>query len=140
MRLILSTLVVGVVLFLLGWLLYGILFMDMYKQYFGEFMRPEYDMKIWAYAVANFSQAFFMYIIYSKGYKGGSPFLEGLKFGILISLFMGIPYMFMTWGGMRVSYQGVVFDAILFMILITIAGVLTGIIHGKKDTVPVTGN
>lgn len=132
MRLILSTLIVGAVLFLLGWVLYGIVFMDLFKQYFGAFMRPEHDMKIWAYGVANLAQAFFMYIIYSKGYKGGSPFFEGLKFGILISFFVGIPYVFMTWGGMQVSYLGVIYDGILVMVLLTIAGVLTGIIHGKK--------
>jgi len=107
-------------------------FMDMFKEYFGQFMRPENDMKIWAYGVANLAQAFFMYIIYSKMYKGGSPFLEGLKFGILISLFFGVPYVFMTWAGMQVSYKGVIFDGILAMVLLTIAGVLTGIIHGKK--------
>lgn len=140
MKLILSTIVVGIVFFLLGWLLYGMLFMNYFHEYYGHISRTESDMKIWAFAVAGFVQAFFMYLIYSKGYQGGSPFMEGLKFGILIALFMGIPYVFYTWGGMPVTYMPVIVDSILMMVMLVIAGVLTGIIHGRREvkTAPVT--
>jgi len=139
MKLILSTIVVGIVLFLLGWLIYGILLVDYYKQYYGQISRVEADMKIWAYAVAYFAQAFFLYLIYSKGYSGGSPFGEGFKFGIYISLFLGIPYVFFTWGGMPVKYQGVVVDGIIMIVMIMIASILTAIIHGKKEVLPAAG-
>ena len=139
MKLVLSTIVVGIVLFLLGWLIYGILLTDFYKQYYGHITRPEADMKIWAYAVANFAQAFFLYLIYSKGYSGGSPFGEGFKFGIYIGFLLTIPYVFYTWGGMPVSYKGVIVDGIIMFVMTMIASILTGIIHGKKAVLPAAG-
>jgi len=133
MKLIISTVVVGIVLFLLGWVIYGMLFADFFKEYFGHMQRSETDMKIWAFALANFGQAFMMYLIYSKGYQGGSPVMEGIKFGILIGLFWTIPYVLFTWGGMTVKYQGVVVDGIIGFIMTLIAAVITAIIHGKKE-------
>lgn len=136
MKLVLSTIVVGIVLFLLGWLFYGLIFMNYFKEYYGHISRGADDMKIWAFAVASLVQAFFMYLIYSKGYSGGSPFGEGFKFGLYISLFMGIPYVFYTWGGMPVKYQGVVVDGILMIIMLIIASIITAFIHGKKEVKP----
>jgi hypothetical protein len=133
MKLILSTIVVGVVLFLLGWLIYGVLFADYFHRFFGHIQRPMAEMKIWAFGVANLVQAFFMYMIYAKGYKGGSPVMEGFRFGFLIGLFLSVPYMFMTWGGMPVMARGAAADAIVCLFMFVIAGVITGIIHGKKD-------
>jgi len=133
MKLIISSIVVGIVLFLLGWLIYGFLLMDFYKQYFGHISRVQSDMKLWAIAVANFAQAFFMYLVYSKGYRGGSPIFEGIKFGILIGLFVGIPYVFYTWAGMPVKYTGVIIDGIVMIFMYIVAGVITGLIFGKKD-------
>lgn len=133
MKLILSTIVVGIVLFILGWLIYGVLFAEYFHRFFGHISRPESEMKIWAFGVANFTQAFFMYMIYAKGYKGGSPMFEGIRFGIVIGLFVYIPYMFMTWGFMKVMARGVAADAIVGMFLTLIAAVITAMIHGKKD-------
>ena len=132
MKLIISTLVVGIVLFMLGGLFFSLLFAEYFKLHFGSFMRSESDFKMWAYAVGSLTRAFFMYLIYSKGYQGGSPFMEGLKFGILISLFFGVPYVLFEWGGTPVHYQPVVVDGVLQMVMLTIGGVLTGIIHGRK--------
>src|SRR5689334_19553456 len=112
MRLILSTIIVGIVLFLLGGLFFSVLLADYFKSNFGAFMRSETDFKIWAFAAGSFARAFFMYIIYSKGYKGGSPFMEGLRFGLLIGLFFAVPYVFFMWGGFPVKYQPVVVDGI----------------------------
>ncbi len=133
MKLVLSTIIVGVVLFLLGWVIYGMLLMEYLKPFYGFMQRPEYDMKIWAFGLASLSQAFFLFIIYSKGYQGGSAVWEGIKFGIIISLFTGIPYILYTWGGMRVPYQPVIVDGIAVMAMTFIGCLLTAIIHGKKD-------
>lgn len=140
MKLILSTIVVGIVLFLLGWLIYGVLFSAYFARFFGHLQRPMADMKIWAYAVAYFAEAFFMYMIYAKGYKGGSPIMEGFRFGFVIGLFIYIPYMFMTYGGMPVMARGVAADAIVGMFMTMVAAIITAIIHGKRDlTAPKAG-
>jgi hypothetical protein len=133
MKLIISTVVVGIVIFLLGWLLYGILLVEYLRPYYESFSRSESDMKIWAFALAGFIQAFFLYLIYSKGYQGGSPISEGFRFGLWISLFYAMPYALYTWGGMKVSYKGVLVDAIAGGAMMMIACILTAIIHGKRQ-------
>ena len=132
MKLIISTIVVGIVLFMLGGLFFSVLFADYFKLHFGSMMRNENDFKLWAFAVGSIVRALFMYIIYSKGYQGGSPFMEGFKFGIYISLFYAVPYVFFEWGGSPVHYQPVVVDGVIQMVMLTVAGTFTGIIHGKK--------
>jgi hypothetical protein len=133
MKLIISTIVVGIVLFLLGWLFYGMLFHDLYVQYFGHLQRKPEDMKLWTFAVGGFVQAFFMYIIYSKGYKGGSPIMEGFRFGFLIAIFMEVPYVLFSWGGMLVAGKGVLIDGVITSVMIFIAAIITAIIHGRKE-------
>ena len=140
MKLILSTIVVGIVLFLLGWLFYGILFADYFSRFFGHIQRPMDEMKIWAFGVANLAQAFFMYMIYAKGYKGGSPLTEGFRFGLVIGFFLLIPHMFMTWGGMPVMARGAAADAIVGMFMIMVASILTALIHGKRDVAVIKGS
>lgn len=132
MKLIISTVVVGIVLFLMGWLVYGMLLMDYLQPYYGFMQRAETDMKIWAFALASFVQAFFLYLIYSKGYKGGSPMAEGFRFGLWISLLMAMPYALFTWGGMRVSYKAVLPDAIAMAAMMLIACILTAVIYGRR--------
>ncbi|MBZ0204585.1 MAG: hypothetical protein K8I03_16345 [Ignavibacteria bacterium] len=133
MKLVLSTIIVGIILFLLGWLSYGMVLAEYLKPYYGFMQRPDSDMKIWAFALASFVQALFLYVIYNQGYKGGSSIIEGSKFGIVIGLFTSIPYVLFTWGGMKVPYKAVIPDGIAVFIMMLIAGIITAFIHGKRD-------
>jgi hypothetical protein len=74
-----------------------------------------------------------MYLVYSKGYQGGSPLMEGIKFGILIGLFMGLPYVFYYWAGMPVKATGVIIDGSIMIFMNIVAGIVTALIHGKKE-------
>lgn len=132
MKLIISTIVTGVVFFLLGWLLWGIIFGDYFSKHYAAVSRGE-DMKVWAMAVSNFLLAFFMALIYPKGFKGGSPFSEGFKFGIYMALLMAVPFVFMFWSSMNVPYQAAILDGILYGILVVIGGVIIGLIYGKQE-------
>jgi len=127
MKLIISTIVVGIVLFAIGGLFYALLFADFFKTSFPA--RGAGDMKL--FAVGSMARAFFLYLIYSKGYQGGSPMAEGFKFGVLVSLFYIIPLMLFTWGGAPVKYQAVAVDGALQFVMMMIAAVLTAIIHGR---------
>lgn len=132
-KLIISTVVVGTVLFLLGWIVWVVLLGDFFKQYYSHLLRSESDMKTWAFVVANYGMALFIYLLYSKTYNGGSPVTEGVKFGFLLGLFWAFPYIFFTWGSYTVKYTGVVVDGIVGFIFIIIASVITALIHGKKE-------
>ncbi len=84
--------------------------------------------------IATVSMALIMAYIYPKGYEGGSPVVEGLRFGILMGLFFGIPQMF-YFGTM---FPIIGFGAILVMTLITTlelaaSGLLIGLVYGRME-------
>jgi len=84
-NIILGTLGAVVVMFGLGVLWHLSLFPDWYKtiQYAS---RPEILVPFMF--LGELLRAFFMVIIYPYGYKGGSAVKEGLRFGVLMSLFL----------------------------------------------------
>lgn len=133
MKLIISTIVVGILLFLLGWIFYGIIFISYFKGYYGYLERAPDEMKIWAFAVGSLLQAFFLALIYPHGYKGGSPVGEGLKFGALMGMFLGLPMIFNMWGEMNIHYVSLIVSAGIIIVMTSLAGMVTGLIHGKKE-------
>ena len=133
MKLIISTIVVGILLFFLGFLAYGILLADYFKTHSAMAMRSPEDMKMWAFAVGSLLRALFLAMIYPMGYKGGSPAGEGFKFGLYIGLFFALPTVFFMWGGAPVSYQTAIVDGLANGIMILLAGFVTGLIYGKKE-------
>jgi hypothetical protein len=135
MKLAISTIVTGVVLFALGGLFYGAIFADYFKQHYGEFMRPEEDMKIWAYGVGSFLQAYILSLIYSRYFiKRNSPLRDGLALGFLAGFFLAGPYVFFTWGGMAVTWRPIVLDAAIIGFMIVVAGMIIGLIYGRSVT------
>jgi hypothetical protein len=138
MKLVISTIVAGIVLFLLGWVFYGLLFMNYFTEYYSLVQRSAGDMKMWAIAVSCLLQGFFLSYFYPRMQKGGSPFGEGFKFGFLFGLFESLPYMFSIWATMPVTYKAVVVDAIIMFVLTLIAGIIIGLIYGKKGVEKIT--
>lgn len=132
MKLIISTIVTGIVLFLLGWVVYGFIFMDFFKTYYSHIQRSPQDMKIWAIGVSCLLQGFFFAFLYPKFYKSGGSFSGGFKFGFYLGLFVGFPYVFSMWASMPVTYKAVLVDAALLIVMYVIAGIITGLVYGKS--------
>jgi hypothetical protein len=126
MKLILSTIVGGIVFFILGWILYGWIFMDFFKTHYGAIMRTPDDYKLWAIIVGGFVEAFFLAWIYPKGYQGGSPAKEGFMFGLMIGFLFAVPYIFYYWAGHPVTYPAVIVDAVLMFVMTVIFGLILG--------------
>lgn len=131
MKLILSTIVGGIVLFILGWVFYVLIFGSFITENFGKIMRSPDDYKLWAIVVAQFLQALFLAWIYPKGYKGGSPAKEGFMFGIAIGLLTSVPYVFYLWAQYPVKWQAAVVDGICMLVMTVIAGLVIGLIYGR---------
>jgi hypothetical protein len=131
MKLILSAIIGGIVLFILGWIFYGFIFMDFMNEGYGKIMRDPNDFKIWAIAVANLLQAFFLAWIYPKGYKGGSPAKEGFMFGIDFGALIGAPYIFYMWASYPIKWQAALVDGIIVFVMTLITGLVIGLIYGK---------
>lgn len=131
MKLILSTIVGGIVLFILGWVFYVLAFGSFITENFGKIMRSPDDYKLWAIVVAQFLQALFLAWIYPKGYKGGSPAKEGFMFGIAIGLLTSVPYVFYIWAQYPVKWQAAVVDGIIMLVMTIITGLVIGLIYGR---------
>jgi hypothetical protein len=131
MKLILSTIIGGIVLFVLGWLFYGVIFMNFMNEGYGSIMRGPDDFKLWAIIVANLLEAFFLAWIYPKGYKGGSPAKEGFMFGIDFGALIGFPYIFYMWASFPITWQTALVDGILAFVMTLITGLVIGLIYGR---------
>lgn len=133
MKLIISTIVVGILLFILGYLAYGVILAEYFKTHSTMPMRSPDDMKMWALIVGSLLRALFLAIIYPMGYKGGSPAGEGIKFGLWIGLFFALPGVFYMWGAAPVTYQTAIVDGLVSGIIVFLGGFVTGLIYGKKE-------
>lgn len=74
-----------------------------------------------------------MAYIYPKGYEGGSPALEGLKFGILMGLFYGIPYTFFFGTMFPISISAILVMAVVSALEVALVGILIGLIYGRME-------
>lgn len=133
MKLVLSTIVGGIVLFILGWIFYVLIFGGFMMDNFGKIMRTPDDYKLWAIIVANLLEAFFLSWIYPKGYKGGSPAKEGFMYGIYIGLLMSVPYVFYIWAQYPVKWQAALLDGVLMLVMTIITGFVIGLVYGKTE-------
>jgi hypothetical protein len=84
---LLGALIAGVVAFLLGWLIFGILLMDFYTdnttQYTGLMKNPP---EIWVIAVANLVWGLLLAWIFSKA--GINTISKGFSTGLILTLLM----------------------------------------------------
>jgi hypothetical protein len=131
MKLILSAIIGGIVLFILGWIFYVLIFGGFIVENYGKIMRSPDDYKLWAVIVANFLEALFLAWIYPKGYKGGSPAKEGFMFGIDFGLLMSVPYMFYIWAQYPIKWQAALVDGIIMLVMTIITGLVIGLVYGK---------
>jgi hypothetical protein len=126
MKLILSAILGGLVLFIGGWLLYGVIYMAL-------FPNAATEPTLWKIALGCLTQALFMGVIYPHGYKGGSPAGEGFKFGIWIGLLLSIPYFFYMWSEPEpLAARALLLDAFFMGVLAVLAGIVIGLVYGKK--------
>ncbi|WP_420577270.1 DUF1761 domain-containing protein [Ekhidna sp.] len=132
---ILATLVGFVVLFLLGWLFYGILLMDFYADNTGSatnLMRAEDEMIWWALILGNLLQAYFLVYIFSK-WEDINTFGAGFKGGAILGLILGLGFnltMYATSNMMNLI--GTLVDPIVYMVMMGITGGVIGMMLGRK--------
>jgi len=132
MKLVTSTIVSALVLFVLAFLFYWGVFSFGYMSSYLQIMRPPEDQKILANIAGFIVQGFILSYIYLHYYRGESPFKEGFTFGLLSGLFVSLPYVFFMWANYTVRYKGVIADGVGMGFRILIAGMIIGLIFGKK--------
>jgi hypothetical protein len=134
MKLIISTIVGFVVLFLLGWLFYGMLFINYFAIEYENIVRPMESFRMWALVVANILHALLISIIYSKYFnKGGSPVGQGIACGFWLGLYSSAPFVFYMYANMQVNnWQAIVLDGMIIGFMTIIASIAIAFVYGQK--------
>lgn len=132
---ILATLVGFVVLFLLGWLLYGMLLMDFYSANAGSaigVMRAEDDMVWWALILGNVFQAYLLVYIFSK-WSDITTFGAGFQGGAIIGLIYALSINLSMYGTTNMmNLTATMVDPIVSAFMMGITGGAVGAVLGKK--------
>lgn len=132
-KILVSGVIIGVVSFFLGWLVWGILLVDVLKMDgMSAVMRPETDMIMWAMAVSNILWGILLAYIFVE-WANISTFQNGMiagaVLGFLISAAYDTGFYSMT---TLFTLQEVVKDVLVNTVLTGILGGLLGWWLGRK--------
>ena len=117
------------VMFLLAGLWHNVLMVNFYKSY-----NPgtQGDHKMVPILLGYIILALLMAYIYPKGYAGGSPWKEGLKFGIMIGLLWILPYTLVLLGNSSATFSWrMIINTIWHLVEQGGGGVAIALIYGK---------
>ena len=118
-----------VVMFLLSGLWHVLIMGDFYKANTPSAMEQHQLQFI---ALGYLILAVLMSYIYPKGYQGGTPVTEGLKFGIVIGLLWILPVSVVL-SGVITGYSGklLIVDSVWHIVEQGIGGIVIGLVYGS---------
>ena len=122
-KILLGGMAATVTLFVLGWVIYGMLLMDfMQANYDQSMMKAEGGMVWWAMIVSNLASGFLLAIVLS--WSNAKTCTDGIKIGGIIGLLMAlsIDLSFYSMSNMLLSFTPVIVDTIVSGVLWAIAG------------------
>jgi hypothetical protein len=96
--------------------------------------RPMGEMKIWVFYVVYAFIAFFLTLIFSKGYEG-KGITEGVRFGFYVGMLMAVPMAYGTYASMPIPYSLALQWFLYGLIEYLIAGIVLSLVYGKQAMV-----
>jgi hypothetical protein len=88
-RIALAALAAWIVYFVVGGLVSGMLFADSYRPYTAVYRAKEEVMSRFPIGIVGMLVAMLVLaLMYAKGYEGGPGWIEGLRFGLLVGIFV----------------------------------------------------
>ena len=129
-KLVLGALAAFAVAFPLSGLWHVLLMNDFYNSAAAGTMRdpPLFLFVALGYLVVGFIMAY----MYPKGYEGGSPVREGLKFGALIGLLWWFPTQLVLYGALEGPFSIVFVDGAWHLVEEGLAGVALAMVYGRQ--------
>ena len=135
-----GTLAGGVVYFLLGYLLYGLLLQGFFESQSAtdaNVMRPDDQMVWWALVLGNFFYAAFLTYIFLK-WAHISTFKGGFRAGAAIGFLLGLAYNLIYYGtSTMMTLTGALADVVVSTAMAAIVGgVIGAVLHAKPSEEP----
>ncbi len=134
MKLIKGTIFGGIVFFLLGWLVYGMLIADFMAAHSDITLnRPDDQMIWWAMIISNFILALFLTMVLK--WSGASGIADGIKTGALFGLLLSSTMDLMMYSMTTMSdLTAVIVDVIVMTVLMAVIGLVIVLTWGKEKT------
>ena len=117
-----SGIVGGIIDFLLGWILYGMLFKDLYPQ--------SENTNLLFIFLGCMTYGLFLAYIFTK-WAGITNPMTGLKAGAIIGFFTSLSMNFFMYSGMAVNYQNMTIDVLISIVLGACVGASIAFVNGK---------
>jgi len=132
-KLTLSTLAATVVLFLLGFLWYGMLMADFYASNGGGATDVGKDpLDMWALILGILIISCAMAYLFPKWSRGANNAKQGFIFGALIGLITGFGTAFITYGTSNfMNMTGTIVDGIFNIVQKGLAGIVIALVYGR---------
>ena len=96
--------------------------------------RPVAEMKIWLFYIVYAFIAFFLTLIFCKGYEG-KGITEGVRFGFYVGMLMAVPMAYGTYASMPIPYSLALQWFLYGLIEYIIAGIVLALVYGKQAMV-----
>jgi len=125
-KLVLSTFIVGFAMWVFSGIWHNLILANFYGSTGAE------HEGIGILLIAYIILALFMAYLYPQLYKGGSPVIEGLKFGALIGLLWVFPHDLAMVGAHGEPLSYVFKNAVLHMVEQGWGGVVLGLMYGQQ--------
>jgi hypothetical protein len=85
----------------------------------------------WSVGLGYLVVGFIMAYMYPKGYEGGSPAVEGFKFGAVIGLLWWLPTQLVLYGAFEGPFSVVLVDGAWHVVEQGVAGIALAMVFGR---------
>jgi len=133
MKILKGTLVGGIVFFLLGWLVYGMLLADFMASNYNQCPnRPQAEMIWWSMILSNIIYGYFLTMILK--WNGVKSLIDGLKTSAMVGLLYAaiIDLSFYAMTTMFNNIGALIVDLIVSTVLTAIMGIAIVLVWGKE--------
>jgi hypothetical protein len=131
---LLSALAGYVGLFVAFVLLEDVIFQGYREKNFYQLIGSSGPVESLSFIVVPLSMALIMAYLYPKGYEGGSPAVEGLRFGLLMGLFSAIPFGFFFALTFAIGFAPILVEILIYTLEVVAGGLIIGLVYGRMQS------
>ena len=118
------------VMFVLGGIWHNIVMMDYNMAAYADVILSEEEFSLALIAFGYLILSFMMSYMYPIGFGGGSAIKEGLRFGVMLGIFMSFSKAFIFAGAYKMPLDANLYDAVYHVAELAIGGIVIAKIYG----------